>query len=321
MLPYMDLHCDTLYEAWCKQKKQICTFPEAMLDGKGLENGGCMTQFFAIFMLQEDDKEKFQTHISDEDYIADLIRIFKNSMGDTMAFAGNLSDIRRNRQEGKISCLLTLEDGRAVDGSMEKLERFYELGIRLISLTWNYVNCFGFPNSFEEAAMRKGLTAFGKDAVVRMQELGMLVDVSHLSDGGFRDVASLCKKPFIASHSNCRSLSPHPRNLTDEMIRTLADHGGIMGLNFCPEFLTKDITNKHSRVEDMVRHLRHMIHIGGEDIAAIGTDLDGIDGHLEIGSPEKMPLLFQALEQAGFTAKQIEKIAWRNAWRVMENLA
>lgn len=321
MTPYIDLHCDTLYEAWCKGKSDIRHFPEAMLDGRQLEKAGSLAQFFAIFMLQEDDREKYQTNISDEDYIAALIDIFHNSMGETMAFAGSLSDIRKNREAGKLSCLLTLEDGRAVDGSMEKLERFYEMGIRLISLTWNYPNCFGFPNSFERDSMAKGLTDFGKDAVVRMQELGMLVDVSHLSDGGFRDVATLCKKPFIASHSNCRSLSPHPRNLTDEMIRTLADHGGVMGLNFCPEFLTKDITNKESRIEDMIRHLRHMIQVGGEDIAAIGTDLDGICGHLEIGRAEDMPHLFEALDRAGFSEELIEKIAWKNAWRVLEVLA
>ena len=320
MRPYIDLHCDTLYEAWCKEKSTIHSFPEAMLDGDRLKKAGTMAQFFAIFMLQKDEKEKFRTNISDEDYIAALIRTFRNSMGETMAFAGNLSDIRKNTEAGKISCLLTLEDGRAVNGSMEKLEQFYELGIRLISLTWNYANCFGFPNSFDRTTMELGLTDFGKDAVIRMQELGMLVDVSHLSDGGFRDVAEFCKKPFIASHSNCRSLSPHPRNLTDEMIRTLADHSGIMGINFCPEFLTKDITNKHSRIEDMILHLRHMIQIGGEDIAAIGTDLDGIDGHLEIGSVDRMPLLFDALERAGFTDGQIEKIAWKNAWRVLEVL-
>lgn len=318
MVPYIDLHCDTLYEAWCKKRQNISDFPQAMVDVNRLQQGGCMAQFFAIFMLQEDDQEKYQTNISDDDYIASLREIFRNS---STAFAGNLSEIQRNRQQGNLSGLLTLEDGRAVDGSMEKLEMFYEMGIRLISLTWNYANCFGFPNSFDPDAMAKGLTKFGKDAVVRMQELGMLVDVSHLSDGGFWDVAELCKKPFIASHSNCRSLSPHARNMTDEMIKTLADHGGIMGLNFCPEFLTSDITNKESRIEDMLRQLRHMVNIGGEDIAAIGTDLDGIDGRLEIGRAEDTPRLFEAMDRAGFSDRLIEKIAWKNAWRVLEVLA
>ncbi len=318
MVPYIDLHCDTLYEAWCKKWQDISDFSQAMVDGNRLKQGGCMAQFFAIFMLQEDDKEKYQTNISDDDYIAALAKTFGNSK---LSFAGNLSDIRKNKQEGNLSGLLTLEDGRAVDGKMENLERFYEMGIRLITLTWNYANCFGHPNSFDRTEMAKGLTAFGKDAVICMQELGMLVDVSHLSDGGFWDVAELCKKPFIASHSNCRSLSPHARNMTDEMIRTLADHGGVMGLNFCPEFLTSDITNKESRIEDMICHLRHMVNIGGEDIAAIGTDLDGIDGKLEIGRAEDMPLLFEAMDRAGFSETLIEKIAWKNAWRVLEVLA
>lgn len=318
MVPYIDLHRDTLYEAWCKNRQDISDFPQAMVDVNRLKQGGCMAQFFAIFMLQEDDKAKYHTDISDDDYIASLVKTFRNS---NMAFAGNLSDIRKNQQESNLSGLLTLEDGRAVNGRMENLERFYEMGIRLITLTWNYVNCFGHPNSFDRTEMAKGLTDFGKDAVIRMQELGMLVDVSHLSDGGFWDVAELCKKPFIASHSNCRSLSPHPRNLTDEMIRTLADHGGVMGLNFCPEFLTSDITNKESRIEDMICHLKHMVNIGGEDIAAIGTDLDGIDGDLEIGRAEDMPRLFEAMDRAGFSETLIEKIAWKNAWRVLEVLA
>ena len=101
-----------------------------------------------------------------------------------------------------------------------------------------------------------------------MNELGMIVDVSHLSDGGFRDVAALCKKPFVASHSNCRSINPHPRSMTDEMIRTLADKGGVMGVNFGPEFLTGDVKAKESRTEALVAQLRHMMNVGGEDCPA-----------------------------------------------------
>lgn len=312
MIPYIDLHCDTLSLAFRKSRPDILDFPDAMLDGKRLKQAGCMAQFFAIFMPQPEDEGRFPP-ISDDDYISALVEIFQNSLRDALV-VGELTDLQ------KISGFLTLEDGRAVDGSLEKLERFYDMGIRLITLTWNYPNCLGFPNSFDRTAMEQGLTPFGRDAVVRMQELGMLVDVSHLSDGGFWDVAELCKQPFVASHSNCRSLSPHPRNLTDEMIRALADRGGIMGVNFCPAFLTHDITSKESRVEDLVRHLRHMINVGGEDCPAIGSDLDGIDGNIQLGSAEKIPLLFEALEASGFTSAQIEKIAWKNSLRVLEEL-
>ena len=315
MVPYIDFHCDTLHAAWCKSRQDIFDFSEAMADVRRLNRCGCMAQFFAIFMPQPEDSARYGT-ISDDRYIETLIEIFQQSCGEHLCLAKSPEE----PIPGQISGFLTLEDGRAVDGKIEKLDQFYEMGIRLITLTWNYANCFGFPNSFVRETMGKGLTDFGKDAVVRMEELGMLVDVSHLSDGGFWDVAKLCKKPFVASHSNCRSLSPHPRNLTDEMIRTLADHGGIMGLNFCPKFLTADIGCRESRIEDMLRHLRHMVNTGGEDIAAIGTDLDGIEGQLEIGRAEDMPRLFEAMDRAGFSQSLIEKIAWRNARRVLEVL-
>ncbi len=316
MIPYIDFHCDTLMRAWELGASSVSVLPEAMVDTERLEKGGCLAQFFAVFMMPQPKKPD-----SDDDaYIDALLRIFHASQQGEMAFAGNLQDYRRNREAGKISGFLTLEDGRAVRGSMGRLERFYDMGIRLISLTWNYVNCFGSPNSADPAMMSQGLTAFGRDAVCRMQELGMLVDVSHLSDGGFWDVAELCKKPFVASHSNCRALNPHPRSMTDEMIRALADHGGVMGVNFCPGFLGTDTRSNVSRVEDLVRHLRHMVNIGGLGCAAIGSDLDGIDGKLEIGSADQMPLLFQTMERAGFHESEIEQIAWKNAERVLEVL-
>ena len=312
---YMDLHCDTLLKAWQHHKTNILEFPEAMIDLRRLKQGGCGVQFFAIFMLTEKMKQEDGVTADDETYIAGLREIFLNSCGDLLAPAGNLDDVRRNGE--KISGILTLEDGRVVDGSMENLERFYKMGIRLISLTWNYENCFGYPNSRDPAVMERGLKPFGREAVGRMNELGMLVDVSHLSDGGFWDVAETSKKPFVASHSNCRALNPSPRSMTDDMIRTLADHGGVMGVNFARLFLNQDPNNPVSRVEDLVRQLTHMIRVGGEGVAAIGSDLDGISGPLEIGSPDQMPLLFQALDRAGFTERQIENIAWNNTERVL----
>ena len=316
MIPYIDFHCDTLMRAWELQAAEISKLPDAMLDVERLKKSGCMAQFFAIFMMPQ----PVTPDADDDGYIEKLLDIFAASCHGALAPAKNLQEYRKNRTDGKISGFLTLEDGRAVNGSMEKLERFYQMGIRLITLTWNYVNCFGSPNSFDPAIMAQGLTPFGKDGVRRMQELGMLVDVSHLSDGGFWDVVDLTTEPFIASHSNCRALNPHPRSMTDEMIRTLADRGGIMGINFSPLFLRQDIHDPGSRIADMVRHLRHMVQVGGMECAAIGSDLDGIEGDLEIGSAGKMPLLFQAMEQAGFHEREIELIAWKNAERVLELL-
>ena len=169
--------------------------------------------------------------------------------------------------------------------------------------------------------MEKGLKPFGKEAVEYMNDLGIVIDVSHLSDGGFWDVVQVSKKPFVASHSNCRALSPHVRNLTDEMLRALAEKGGVTGLNFCANFLKQDIQSEESRVEDMVSHIVHMVNVGGLECAAIGTDLDGIGSELEIGDPTQMELLFHGLEQAGFSQDAIECIAWKNAVRVLCDIA
>lgn len=316
MIPYIDLHCDTLMRAYELGAGEILCLPEAMVDVERLEKGGCAAQFFAIFMLPQPAGEEG----ADEAYIQKLLHIFENSLGGKLSPARNLREYRKNREAGKISGFLTLEDGRAVQGSMERLEQFCRMGIRLITLTWNYENCFGSPNSADPAVMERGLTPFGRDAVARMNQLGMLVDVSHLSDGGFWDVAETAKAPFVASHSNCRALNPHPRSMTDEMIRALADRGGVMGVNFCPMFLRRDLDDPISRVEDLVRQLQHMVNTGGVECAALGSDLDGIEGNLELGSVEQMPRLFQAMERAGFHESEIEKIAFGNVQRVLEVL-
>lgn len=320
MINYIDFHCDTLMKAWMGRKKDIFA-PGGMVSLDSLREGGCKVQFFAVFMPPVNIKKLAGILLpKDEAYIEKNLQIFRNTTErypELLAQAGSMADIRTNWAKGKISGILTLEDGRAVDGKMENLERFYHMGIRLVSLTWNHANCFGSPNSSDSTVMERGLTDFGKEAVIRMNELGMIVDVSHLSDGGFRDVAAFSKKPFVASHSNCRSLNPHSRSMTDDMIRTLAEKGGVMGVNFGPEFLTENVKAKESHTEAIVAQLRHMIKTGGEGCPAIGTDFDGISGRLDIGSPGRMPRLFEALEQSGFTARQIEKIAYRNAERVI----
>lgn len=223
-----------------------------------------------------------------------------------------------NFADGKLSAVFTIEDGRAVQGKMENIKRFYDMGVRAMTLTWNFENCFGAPNSKDPAIMNKGLTDFGKEAIVYMQELGMLVDVSHLSDGGFYDVANICKKPFVATHSNARALCPHQRNLKDDMIRLLGNAGGVTGLNFGPEFLNEDITCKDSTAKLMAKHARHIANLGGVDCVAVGSDFDGIEGNLEISSPAKMELLADALKAEGFTAAEVDKIANGNVLRVMD---
>ena len=235
---------------------------------------------------------------------------------DIIGMACTAQDVRKNAAAGKASAVLTIEDGRLVQGSMERLAWLKSEGVAAIGLTWNRENCFGFPNSRSPELMQKGLTAFGKEAIAEMNRLGILVDVSHLSDGGFYDVARLSTRPFIASHSNCRAINPHPRNLTDDMIRCIAGAGGVAGLNFYPVFVSPD--GEEETAEYLAAHVLHMMKVGGEDVIAIGTDFDGGDGKMEIRRPAQMELLFDVLKKKGLTARQLDKLASGNVLRVME---
>ena len=194
-----------------------------------------------------------------------------------------------------MSTILTIEDGRSINNDLAKIKEYYDLGIRLITLTWNFENCLGYPNSDDPKIMNKGLKDFGKEAVEYMNELGIIIDVSHLSDGGFYDVAEISRLPFIASHSNARALSPHRRNLTDDMIRIIGERGGVIGL-------------------------KHIKDKGGEEVLALGTDFDGIGGNLQIPSADKLPLLFEALRREGWSEDLIEKFAYKNALRVIRDV-
>ena len=131
---------------------------------------------------------------------------------------------------------------------------------------------------------------------------------------------NVSKAPVIASHSNCRSLSPHPRNMTDEMIKTLANKGGVAGLNFCPTFLNADINCEVSTAELIAKHAKYMANCGGIETVAIGTDFDGIRGKLEVGSPDKMQLLWDELNKQGFSESDIELIAYKNAERIIKDV-
>ncbi len=324
MIPYIDMHCDTLMQAYISRRETIYEIPELMLDVKRLQEGRARAQFFAIFMLPESMRQELgQAFPKDMDYIKACLQIYKKTMeesGCMIAPTCSLREYLENKKNGKISCILSLEDGRAVKDKVENIQWLYKEGIRMIALTWNYENCFGFPNSKEISIMQQGLKPFGKEAIEIMNDLGMIIDVSHLNDGGFWDIARLTKKPFVASHSNCRAIAPHQRNLTDEMIRALANKGGVMGLNFYGPFLNEDAAGKDSRISQMIKHLKHMINVGGSDMPAIGTDLDGMDGELEIAECSKMQLLFEAMEKAGFTYEQIEKVAYKNVERVIKEV-
>lgn len=322
-MSYIDMHCDTLLEAYVAGAKDLFRLP-GMVDFQKLRQGGALAQFFAVFMPPTRIREFHPelAEFTDESYFQTCVKTLEESVSahsDIIALAKNADDILRNQAQGKMSAVLTVEDGRMIQNDLKRIDMLYENGVRVIGLTWNGANCLGYPNSSNPEEMARGLTPFGRDAVEYMQEMGILVDVSHLSDGGFYDVASICKKPFIATHSNCRALSPHQRNLTDEMIRVVANAGGVIGINFCPQFLQSDITSNRSTVERIVAMARHLKKVGGIDVVAFGSDLDGISGDIEVDSAAKMPMLIDALTAAGFTDEELEKISSGNVLRVLRD--
>ena len=224
----------------------------------------------------------------------------------------------QNDTTEKISAFLTVEEGGILGDDINRLQTLYDEGIRLITLTWNHENCIGYPNSKDEAIMQKGLKPFGIEVIEKMNQLGMIIDVSHLSDGGFWDVLKHSKKPVVASHSNARSLCNHPRNLSDEMIKALADRGGIAGINLYPYFIKK---NGKATVDDIAAHVWHMYQTGGEDFVAIGTDFDGFDeGELEIVDIGEMGKLYDAVKRRGLSERQMEKFWIGNAMRVINEV-
>lgn len=166
--------------------------------------------------------------------------------------------------------------------------------------------------------MKSGLKPFGFEVIERMNELGMVIDVSHLSDGGFWDVIRTSKTPIVASHSNARSLCNHPRNLTDEMIKALAEKGGVASVNFYPYFLHP---SGKAGIEEIICHVNHLVNIGGIESVAIGTDFDGFDdGELKLTHVRQMEQLWNALKKSGFSEFQIDKIWSGNALRVIKEI-
>ncbi len=321
----IDLHCDTLMKSFLYKgiDSDVFEAPEYDVDIKRLLKAQAMAQFFAIFVPPQETYEMLNMEpIAEDDYIEGLYQVFHHTVDrhkDVMDYATNAQDVERNWNDGKLSAILTMEDGVAIHGDMAKLDKYYAMGVRALSLTWNAENSIGAPNSKDPVMMAKGLTAFGKEAVKHMQEIGMLVDVSHASDGTFWDVYKLAQVPFVATHSNCRAVCPHTRNMTDEMIRALAEKGGVMGINFCPPFLDDTPGNQISRIDEMVAMALHEKEVAGTaDVIALGSDFDGFEGTKEVGGPDQMHLLFDALVRAGFTAKEVDQIAYGNILRVMK---
>ena len=317
----IDMHCDTLWKLIDLDQTGDLMDNHCSVNIPFMKQAGTKAQFFACF-THFDDYKNIGGYEKAYEHVLEMISYLKRQLeeySDEIAFARSYAELRQNVEKNKISVVLTVEEGGILDGKMERLEKLYKEGVRLITILWNYNNCIGHPNSKDATCMWQGLTHFGREVVERMGELGMIIDVSHASDGTFRDVMEHAKGPVVASHSNCRELCNHPRNLTDEMIRELANCGGVAGLNFYGPFLGNP---KESRINEMTAHILHMIRVGGSSFPAIGTDFDGFDGMevQEIADASQMERLWDALKKAGLTERQLDKIWGENVERVLRRI-
>ena len=297
-----DLHCDTLSElrrAEMRGDGQTFAHNNGHIDLEKLEKGDYMLQCFAAFVNLADPTPGADPLVT----ALEEIDVFKRMM--------------------------TIEEAGCCKGSLGVLRRMYELGVRMMTLTWNHENELASPNVVPGNGpiwpcmpnTETGLKEKGFEFLAEMERLHIIADVSHLSDKGFWDLAEHSTRPFAASHSNCRALAPHCRNLTDEMIRVMAEKGGLVGLNYCAGFLddqpSPDLCRSTTAL--MAKHAAHFKQVGGIEIIGLGSDFDGIGGKLELSDCSKMPLLADALRKEGFTEDEVEAIFFRNAQRFFEN--
>ena len=327
----VDMHCDTIYEIYERRKKgQKINFKENDLhiNLEKMEKGDYLLQNFALYTHLEKEQRPLE-------YAMRLMDVFYEEMeanAERIGVVRNWQDIERNRKEGRLSAMVTIEEGGVCQGELAYLRDFYRMGVRMMTLTWNFPNELGYPNRIltEDgrpplcvADTEHGLTEKGIDFVQEMERVGMIPDISHLNDAGIWDVFRYTKKPFVASHSNARALAGHPRNLTDEMIRTLAERGGVAGINFCASFLRDQEEGAepiHSRCRDMVAHMKHMKQVGGIGCIGLGSDFDGIRSIVEMGDCSGIQMLANEMEREGFTVGEIEAVFHGNVLRLYREL-
>lgn len=266
-----DCHCDTLTELYNKnaslyKNEQHFDIKRQIALGGGL-------QFCAIYVPTEVFRYqgglRYTLCLLDK-YNQEIKKLHENGIDvlqvRTAEDAGNVL-------KHKAATLLAIEEGGAIDGSLEALRCLYELGVRAMTLTWSNRN--DIADGINEEATGSGLTLFGKQVVAEMNRLGMLVDVSHISTAGFWSVIETSTKPIIATHSNAKSLCAHPRNLNDEQIKALAQNGGLAGITFAGQFLEEDWRN--ACIESVYKHIDYMLNlIGNDDHIGFGSDFDGI---------------------------------------------
>lgn len=339
-----DGHNDVLLRLWMKKEGDpVADFVNG--DGKGhldlprMMSGGFAGGLFAIFV----PSPKNQRAMDDDDLnppMADevatspalsaalamtalLYRIERASDG-RFRVCRSVMDIRTTMAQGGVAAVLHIEGAESIDAGFNALEVLHQAGLRSIGPVWSRSNIFGhgvpfaFPSSPDTGP---GLTDLGKELIRRCNELSILIDLSHLNEKGFWDVAQLSTAPLAATHSNAHALSASSRNLTDDQIRAIGQSGGMVGLNFANGFLRADGRwSSENGFDTMLRHLDHLMRLAGEDHVGLGSDFDGCRLPAGIGDVTGLPNLVAAMRGHGYDEPLLRKLASENWLKMLERI-
>jgi len=249
-----------------------------------------------------------------------LLRIERESQG-RVRVCRTVGDIESSIADDALAAVLHIEGAEAIDANFELLEVLYAAGLRSLGPVWSRPNAFGHGVPFRcpsSPDLGPGLTDLGKALIGACNALRILIDLSHLNERGFWDVAALSNAPLVATHSNAHAISPHSRNLTDKQLAAIRESGGLVGVNFAVSFLRPDGRHDKDTPADLIiRHIEHLFEHLGEDGVGFGSDFDGATIPAELGNAGGLQILVQAMEKRGFGEALIEKLCFRNWLRVL----
>ena len=339
-VPYFDGHNDTLLKLYYSNSKiKINDFIEGNnnyhIDMPKIKKANFIGGFFAIFSPNEKPSEEFFSRMSSSNYkhklpepllypnalattisMISILYDLKKNLSDKISIFKNSADLKDSIKNNKISIILHIEGAEAISSNFDSLEILYSLGLRSIGPVWSRPNIFahGVPFNFPSTPdTGPGLTSLGKELIKKCNNLNIVIDLSHLNEKGFWDVAKISNKPLVATHSNAHEICPHSRNLTNKQLQAIKDSDGIVGLNLATAFLRTDgKMEEDTDLENILRHFDHLINFLGEDNVAIGSDFDGAKVPLKIKNLIGMNNLKEYLLNKGYSVDLIKKIFSEN---------
>jgi len=316
-IPAIDLHCDTVVKKLYPDNIAAFANGDFHVTLAKMKQGSVAGQVFAIWTNARTIPDGYIYANTMIDCFYDFLKAYPNDL----AFAGCAQDFEQNRMKGKISAFLSLEGAEPVR-TLDDLNYFYQRGVRMIGLAWNYQTVIcdtAFDDPERNPTPYQGLSPFGVEAVKRMNQVGILIDVSHASDDTVRDVLAASTDPIVASHSCAAHFMPHYRNLKDELIVGICARGGVIGVIFNPPFLIPD--KKNATIAHVADHVEYIARLGGTECVALGSDFDGgIHPPPGLEDSSQIQNLADVLRQRGWTEDKLRKLYFGNFLRLLRQV-